>query len=254
MPGHVADRDQRQHQRGDGQREAGGAGDHRAEQQCHQRRRDHHDHRGDQHRQVEVGVQHGHAVGADAEEHRLGERDLLAEPDLHRHARGDDRVAGGQDEHRPGVQLPVVEHDDRGHRTMTGGHAAGGPAARPGTRRPPSSTGRPARTRPGTGSSAYRRFEAEGARPGEDRRGEDRVQHRVAVLGAHVAAEQRLKHADEQPGDQRPAGLAEPAVGGGDEPGQRDRRARQVGEPVIGDSTMPNTAAITAVPTKISRR
>ncbi len=94
--GHVADRDQRQHQRGDGQREPGGAGDHRAEQQRGQRRADHHDHRGQQHRHVEVGVQHGHAVGADAEEHRLGERDLLAEPDLHRHARGDDRVAGRQ--------------------------------------------------------------------------------------------------------------------------------------------------------------
>ena len=111
--GHVADRDQRQHQRGDGQREPGGAGDHRAEQQRQQRRADHHDHRGEQHRHVVVGVQHGHAVGADAEEHRLGERDLLAEPDLHRHARGDDRVAGRQHEHRPGVLLPVVEHDDR---------------------------------------------------------------------------------------------------------------------------------------------
>src|ERR1700761_8910426 len=103
--------------------------------------------------------------------------------------------------------------------------------ARTGTRRATSSTGRPATTRPGTGSSAYRRFEAEGARPGEDRRGEDRVQHRVAVLGADVAAEQRLQDADEQPGDQRPAGLAEPAVGGGEKAGERDRRARQVGEP-----------------------
>ena len=111
--GHVAHRDQRQHQRGHGQRETGGAGDHRAEQQRDQRRRDHHDHPGQQHRDVVVGVQHGHAVGADAEEHRLGERDLLAEPDLHRHARGDDRVAGRQHEHRPGVQQPVVEHDDR---------------------------------------------------------------------------------------------------------------------------------------------